>query len=103
MSNRCQKITEIAAQRIHEDSVLLETIISGSGVTSLSEIQSELDTAADCGRVSTISCHIRNNRPSGNKYSRKKISKLATERFTNDNIIYTQLHLDYVSQKDPNK
>ena len=89
----------------YEDSISLETIIGGSGATSLSEMQSELDTTADCGRVSlsTISRHIRNKLPSGNKYSRKKISKLATERFTNDNIIYTQLYLDYVSQKDPNK
>ena len=89
----------------YEDSILLETIIGGSGVTSLSEIQSLLDTTADYGRVSlsTISRHIRNKLPSGNKYSRKNISKLATERFTNDNIIYTQLYLDYVSQKDPNK
>ena len=57
----------------YEDSILLETIIGGSGVTSLSEIQSELDTTADCGRVSlsTISRHIRNKLPSGNKYSRK--------------------------------
>ena len=80
----------------YEDSILLETIIGGSGVTSPSEIQSELDTTADCGRVSlsTISRHIRNKLPSCNKYSRKKISKLATERFTNDNVIYTQLYLE---------
>ena len=59
----------------YEDSILLDTVIGGSGVTSLSKIQSELDTTADCSRVSlsTISRRIRNNKlPSGNKYSRKR-------------------------------
>ena len=58
----------------YEYSVLLEIIIGGSGVTLLSEIQSQLDTTAGCSRVSlsTILHHIRNKLPSGNKYIHEK-------------------------------
>ena len=61
--------------------------------------------SGECGRVPlpTISRHIRNALPSGNKYTRKRVSKLAQERFTEDNIIYTQLYIDYIHQKDPMK
>ena len=87
------------------DSVLLETIVGTSGITSLEGIQRELELSGDCGRVSlpTISRHIRNALPSGNKYTRKRVSKLAQERFTEDNIIYAQLYIDYIHQKDPMK
>ena len=87
------------------DSVLLETIVGTSEITSLEEIQRELELSGDCGRVSlpTISRHIRNALPSGNKHTRKRVSKLAQERFTEDNIIYTQLYIDYIHQKDPMK
>ena len=41
--------------------------------------------------------------PCGLKYSRKKMTKLAIERFTPENVIYTQLYIDYLSAKDPAK
>ena len=87
------------------DSVLLETIVGTSGTTLLEEIQRELELSGDCGRVSlpTISRHVRNALPSGNKCTRKRVSKLAQERFTEENIIYTQLYIDYIHQKDPMK
>ena len=37
---------------------------------------------------------------SGKKYSRKKISHIAPERLTYDNILYTQLFIDYLKSKD---
>lgn len=39
--------------------------------------------------------------PSGQKYSRKRLGKCASERFTNENLVYTQLYLDYLSDKHP--
>ena len=37
--------------------------------------------------------------PSGLRYSRKKLIKFAYERLTPDNIVYTQLFIDYLSSK----
>ena len=41
--------------------------------------------------------------PCGLKYSRKKMTKLAIERLTPENMIYTQLFIDYLNAKDPRK
>ena len=38
---------------------------------------------------------------SGKDYSRKRLGKCASERFTHENLVYTQLLLDYLSDKDP--
>ena len=58
---------------------------------------------ADCGELSnpTISRNIRKNLPSAFEYSRKRLGKSATERFTHGNLVYTQLYLDHLSDKDP--
>ena len=87
----------------YRNSVLLETIVEAAGTTWLGEIQSKLEAAGDCGRVSlyTISRHFKNKLPSNRRYTRKRVSKLAKERFTD--MVYTQLYIDYVSQKDPMK
>ena len=64
-------------------SFLLETIVEATGTTSLAEIQSEIEAAGDCGRVSlsTISRHIiKNKLPLNRRYTRKRVSKLAKER-----------------------
>ena len=53
--------------------------------------------------MSTVSRAISNRMPSGQKYTRKKITKLARERFTPNNIFYTQLFINYLSSKDPTK
>ena len=45
--------------------------------------------------------HVRKNLPSGKDYSRKRLGKCASERFTHANLVYTQLYLDYLSDKDP--
>ena len=46
----------------------------------------------DCSRVflSTISRHIKNKLPSNRRYTRKRVSKLAKERFTEANMVYMQ-------------
>lgn len=40
---------------------------------------------------------------SGKHYSHKKVSTVAQERFTVDNIAYTQMFIDYLYSKDPFK
>ena len=66
-------------------------------------MKSELSNFGDCGEVSTstISRHVRNRLPSTKSYSRKRLGKCAAERFTHGNLVYTQLYLDYLSDKDP--
>ena len=85
------------------DSMLLETIVQSKGSTSLKEIKAELTNFGDCGELSlsTLSRHVRKNLPSGKDYSRKRLGKCASERFTHENLVYTQLFLDYLSNKDP--
>ena len=46
---------------------------------------------------------LNNNILSGLKYSWKKISTLAEERFTVENMAYTQMFIDYLHAKDPFK
>ena len=82
--------------------MLLETIVQSKGPTSLKEIKSELSNFGDCGELSltTLSRHVRKNLPSGKDYSRKRLGKCAGERFTHENLVYTQLFLDYLCDKD---
>ena len=81
------------------DSMSLETIVQSNGSTSLKEIKSELSNFGDSGELSlsTLSRHVRKNLPSGKDYSRKRLGKCAGERFTHENLVYTQLYLDYLS------
>ena len=69
------------------------------GSTSLKEIKSELSNFDDCGELSlsTLPRHVRKNLPSSKDYSRKRLGKCAGERFTYENLVYTQLFLDYLS------
>ena len=50
--------------------------------------------------MSSISRAIKNRLLSGKVYLRKKISQLARERFTLNNMLYTQLFIDYLNSKD---
>ncbi|CAB3980106.1 paired box Pax-9 isoform X2 [Paramuricea clavata] len=86
-----------------DDAVLLETIVQNRGSTSLKEMQTELSEFGDCGDVSTstISRHVRNRLPSMKNYSRKRMGKCASARFTHENLIYTELYLDYLAAKTP--
>ena len=53
--------------------------------------------------MSAISRAIKNRLPSRQQYSRKKLTKVASERFTPDNLFYTQLFINYLSSKDPRR
>ena len=50
---------------------------------------------------SAISRAIKTRMPSGKRYSRKKVTLIARERFHHGNILYTQLFIDYLSAKIP--
>ena len=86
-----------------QDSILLETMVQARGSSSLKELRDDLAIHGDCGELSTstISRNIRNKLPSGRNYSRKRLGKCASERFTPENIVYTQLYIDYLKDKDP--
>ena len=85
------------------DLELIETLKAEKGSISLREIYGLLEDLGDVGgdiSLSSISRAIRNKMPSGKKYSRKKISHIARERLTHDNVLYTQLFIDYLKSKD---
>lgn len=72
---------------------------------SLRELQA---VPADIGDVQDISLSalskaIKPKLLSGKRYSRKKITHLAKERFTYETMVYTQLFINYLSSKDPAK
>jgi transposase len=89
-----------------DDLELIETLKVEKPSMSLAEL---VDVVSQHGglqngqiSVSAISRAIRSGRlPTGQRYSWKKLTKLALERFTPDNILYTQLFVDYLSSKDP--
>lgn len=86
-----------------QDSILLETMVQASASSFLKELCDDLAIHGDCGELSTstISRHIRNTLPSGRNYSRKRLRKCASERFTPENMVYTQLYIDYLKEEDP--
>ena len=86
-----------------QGSSLLETMVQASSFSSLKELRNDLAIHGDCGELSssTLSRDITNKLPSGPNYSRKRLGKCASERFTPENIVYTQLYIDYLKDKDP--
>lgn len=85
------------------DLELIEVLKLTKGSISLAEIWGILDEFGDAESVSlsTLSRAIRNKLPSGRRYTRKKITHIASERFTNNNILYTQLFRNYINARDP--
>lgn len=51
--------------------------------------------------LSLISRAIKSKLPAGQRYSRKRITHVARERFIEENMLYTQLFVNYLSSKDP--
>ena len=89
---------------MEEDLELIEALKVPRGSITLREICDELEAIGGFeGNISssTICRIIRNKMPSGKLYSRKKVTRLAKERFTHTNIVYTQLFVNYVNSKDP--
>ena len=86
-----------------QDSILLEIMVQASSSSSLKELRDDLAIHGDCGELSTstLSRYTTNKLPSGRNYSRKRLGKCASERFTPENIVFTQLYIDYLKGKDP--
>lgn len=86
------------------DLCLIEALIRGKPSISYDEILEKLYEFGDlpCGTVSksAISNAVRRRLPSG-MFTFKKVAAVAQERFTVQNMAYTQLFLDYLYQKDP--
>ena len=80
-----------------------ETMVQANSSSWLKELRDDLAIHGDCGELSTstLSRYITNKLPSGRNYSRKRLRKCASERFTPENIVYTQLYIDYLKDKDP--
>ena len=94
----CTKLEE-------DDLELIEVLKVHSPSISLYEIMEEIEQL-DRGEhisMSAVSRAIKNRLPSGQQYSRKKLTKVASERFTPDNLFYTQLFINYLSSKDPRR
>ena len=85
----------------NEDLELIEVLKHEKPSTSLAEISSILLEMGNSASISAISCALKTRMPSGHQYSRKKLTMIARERFTQDNILYTQLFIDYLSAKNP--
>ena len=88
------------------DLELIETLKASKGSISMREISEILDEVGDVQggiAMSTISRAIKSRLLSGKKYSRKKISHIALQRFTFTNMLYTQLFINYLSSKDAMK
>ena len=72
-----------------EDLELIETLKIAQGSISLNEIYEIIqEVGTSIVSISTISRAIRSKLLSGKKYSRKKISHVARERFTATNLLY---------------
>ena len=87
------------------DLELIEVIKNARGSISLKEIMDIVHEVGDIepGGVSqsTISRAVRNRMPSGRRYTRKKITHISAERLTVNNILYTQIFMNYLNAQDP--
>ena len=85
-------------------SIRCQLILGAAGLKeTLAEISNILEEMGNSTSISAISHALKNRMPSGYRYSRTKLTTIARERFTHDNILYTQLFIDYLSAKDPNR
>jgi hypothetical protein len=88
------------------DLELIETLKTVKGSIHLRELYAILEEFGDiAGQISlsTISRAIKTKLLSGQCYSRKRVTNIASERFTRENMLYTQLFINYLSLKDPRK
>ena len=93
----------LTSEKLKEDGrELIEVLKLHSPSMSLYEIIEELEQLGGQQlSMSAVSRSIKSRMPSGHQYSRKKLTKGAMERFTPDNLFYTQLYINYVYSKDP--
>jgi transposase len=87
-----------------DDLELIELLKIESPSISLCEIvETLIQFGGEQTSMSAVSRAIKQRLPSGEQYSRKKITKIARERFTQQNLFYIQLFINYLSSKDPRR
>ena len=87
-----------------EDLKLIEVLVLTNPSVSLRELHVELENHRDIyGGTSlpALSRALHRRMVSGKEYTRKKITTVANECFNDENMIYTQLFMNYLNQKDP--
>lgn len=88
------------------DLLLIETLYRERPTISLREVYEKLIEFGDIPNgtsLSSIARALNSYMLSGLKYTRKKVSNLAEERFTIENMAYTQLFIDYLYAQNPFK
>jgi hypothetical protein len=88
-----------------EDLELIELMKKYKGSVSLKEIYSTMEELGNIhGDISfsSISRALKSRMESGKTYTRKKITHVASQRFAYNNLLYTQIFMDYLSSKNPN-
>ena len=87
------------------DLELIEVLKKTHGTIQLNELYSILQEFGDCGEISlsAISRAVKCRLLSGKRYTRKRVTSVAFERFTDENMMYTQLFINYLSSKDPTR
>ena len=87
------------------DLELVEVLKKTHGTIQLNELYSILQEFGDCGEISlpAISRAVKCRLLSGKRYTRKRVTSVAFERFTDENMMYTQLFINYLSSKDPTR
>ena len=88
------------------DLQFIETCKKARPTSSLREIFDGLNEFGDIPNgtsINAISRALSNKMLSSLKYSRKKISTFAQERFSVENIAYTQMFVDYLHAQNPYK
>ena len=88
----------------HEDLELIEVVKTSQGSISLNEIHSILEEMGNVRgdvSMSSISRALKSNMRSGNVYTCKKITHIASQRFGYGNMLYTQIFMDYLCCKNP--
>lgn len=89
-----------------EDLEFIEVLLTANPSLSQKELQNEL---AEYGDIfggtsrSALSRALHSRMLSGKEYTHKKVSTVAIERFTDINMIYTQMFINYLHLKDPFK
>lgn len=79
------------------DLELMETLTTIRPTITPDELKEEVEMYGQkpiCTSISAISGALKNRMPSGLEYSRKKVNKVAIERFIPVNMIYTQLFIN---------
>ncbi|XP_070570330.1 uncharacterized protein [Ptychodera flava] len=88
---------------LHQDIAFLEVMKRQRPSATYGEMRDELSLVSPTQlTVRTISNYVRKHF-SGGEWTRKKITRVATERLTEDNLMYTQAFMDLLHEVEPHR